>query len=164
MINQAGIDNTTLFTLSGSRNGLVVARLEPGCDLYKGIFSICRRFNTRTAVVVGAVGSLRRAAYMCLVKDITHPMVVGYSEELPEGPVELLYAQGLVTPGTEGELKIHLHGSFCDQNGRVFGGHLTSGNEVLITMEISLMILEGTRLIRSFDPQVKFERLFMSGF
>lgn len=166
MVNSAGItDITALLAFNKPGNGLVVARMEPGRDLFEGLQIICRQFNTGTAVVVGAVGSLRRAAFMCAVKNDTCPMGIGYSEvQLLEGPVELLCAQGLVTQGLEGDLKIHLHGSFCDQNGRVYGGHLTPGNEVLITMEVSLLILKGTRLIRRFDPEIKFERLYMSCF
>ena len=78
----------------------------------------------------------------------TEPMVV-------KGPVEILSLQGVVFQSEEGEMLLHVHGTFADQAGKVYAGHVVMGaNPILATLDALIAEVEDVRLIRRTEPEV----------
>jgi len=146
--------------ISGRLERGVLARLAPGADLIESIEEVCRQMDFKCAAITSCIGSLRRADIMIAV-PLENKLGAGYSDPLTlEGPLELLCAQGSVGEDEEVGLFTHLHVTFSDRDSRVWGGHLLKGKgPVLVTCEVMITALAGTRLRRQYDPEVELSIL-----
>jgi len=115
-------------------------RLNPGDDLRGALEAVAR-----TGFVVAGIGSL------------THAELRFAGEPGPthiEGPLEILTLSGSLTPAGA-----HLHVSVSDASGRVLGGHVCAGCEVLTTAELLVAPLPPGTLSRAFDPATGYAEL-----
>jgi predicted DNA-binding protein with PD1-like motif len=71
-----------------------------------------------------------------------------------KGPVEILSLQGRVSSPRK-EMLLHVHGTFADQAGKVYAGHVVMGaNPILATLDAVIAEVEDVRLIRRMEPEV----------
>lgn len=115
-------------------------RLNPGEDLRGALEA-----RARTGFVVAGIGSL------------AHAQLRFAGEPGPtriEGPLEILTLSGSLTPAGA-----HLHASLSDASGRVLGGHVCAGCEVLTTAELLIAPLPPGSLSRAFDGATGFAEL-----
>ncbi len=115
-------------------------RLNPGDDLRGALEALAR-----TGFVVAGIGSL------------THAELRFAGDPGPthiEGPLEILTLSGSLTPAGA-----HLHVSVSDASGRVLGGHVCAGCEVLTTAELLVAPLPPGTLSRAFDPATGYAEL-----
>jgi predicted DNA-binding protein with PD1-like motif len=55
----------------------------------------------------------------------------------------------------EGETLLHVHGTFSDKDGKVYAGHVVTGeNPVLATLDGLIAEVADVRLIRRMDTEV----------
>ncbi len=114
-------------------------RLRPGDDLRAALQP------HPAAFVVAGIGSL------------SHAQLRFAGEAGPTalaGPLEILTLSGSLTPDGA-----HLHASVSDAAGRVWGGHVCVGCEVLTTVELLLAPLPGHALAREWDPATGYAEL-----
>ena len=97
--------------------GTIAARLEIGEKIVASVKEICEKENVRSAVVhaIGAVSSARTAMFDFEKGE--------YNENELNQFMELISLEGNVTR-MNGEVYVHLHAAFGDENGNVLGGHL----------------------------------------
>jgi len=117
-----------------------VLRLNPGADLRGALEAL-----GRTGFVVAGIGSL------------AHAQLRFAGEPGPtrvDGPLEILTLNGSLTPDGA-----HLHASLSDASGRVLGGHVCAGCEVLTTAELLVAPLPPGSLSRAFDPATGYAEL-----
>ncbi len=147
----------------GDSPELVAVRLSPGTDMVEGIRAACGELHVGSGNIVSCIGSLRQTAYMVAV-PLKNKIGAGYGDSVhEEGPIELLSGQGSIGREEGGELFIHLHAVMCDQNGRVFGGHVIAGESpVLITAEIGILRAKGLEQKRTWDASVGMDILIPS--
>jgi predicted DNA-binding protein with PD1-like motif len=119
---------------------LQVLRLHPGDDLRKTL-------TGPTGFVVAGIGSLSRAQLRLAGEP--GPTAIA-------GPLEILTLSGSLTPDGA-----HLHISVSDAAGRVMGGHVCAGCEVLTTVELLIAPLPAGSLARAFDPATGFTELLV---
>lgn len=145
---------------AGGIREIVSFRLEPGCDVLAGIEQVCRERGISCAVVLSAIGSLRRASLFTAV-PLPNKAGGGYGEPIAiEGPLELVCTQGTIGQEEDGELYLHLHAVVSDGSARSFGGHLIAGSApVLITCEVTLAVTAGVEALRRLDPAVEMKVL-----
>lgn len=113
-------------------------RLTPGDDL-RGVL------HGRTGFVVAGIGSL------------VHAQLRLAGEPGPtriDGPLEILTLSGSLSPDGA-----HLHVSVSDASGRVLGGHVCAGCEVLTTAELLIAPLPAGSLGRQFDASTGYAEL-----
>jgi hypothetical protein len=115
-------------------------RLTPGDDL-----RVTLEAGARTGFVVAGIGSLAHAQ-LRLAGD---PGPTRF-----DGPLEILTLSGSLTPDGA-----HLHVSVSDAAGRVFGGHVCAGCEVLTTAELLVAPLPAGSLARGFDAATGYAEL-----
>lgn len=115
-------------------------RLNPGDDLRGTLEAMAR-----TGFVVAGIGSLAHAQLRLAGEP--GPMRI-------EGPLEILTLSGSLTPAGA-----HLHASVSDASGRVIGGHICAGCEVLTTAELLVAPLPPGALSRAFDPLTGYAEL-----
>jgi predicted DNA-binding protein with PD1-like motif len=126
--------------------------LPPDKDLVSSIKKACNDNGIRSGTIQTAVGSLQKAT-------ITHPpsdeAKTGTVFSLPKvipGPLQILSLVGVIFEKDSGELHVHIHGSFVDQNGKVYGGHLVEGESpVLRRTEAVISEITNVRMIEKFD-------------
>lgn len=113
-------------------------RLMPGDDLRLTLAG-------RTGFVVAGIGSMRHAELrLAGAPGPTHL----------DGPLEILTLSGSLTPGG-----VHLHASVSDAQGRVMGGHVCAGCEVLTTVELLIAPLPAGSLTREPDAATGYTEL-----
>lgn len=122
-------------------------RLPPGSDVLAGLDQVVREQALAAAVVVGAVGSLSRAALRYAGRE---------TGTLLTGDLELLMLSG--TLGPQG---CHLHAAVGDATGAVRGGHVLAGCVVRTTLELVLGIPEDVTFLRRHDPDTGYRELLI---
>ncbi|HSB73165.1 MAG TPA: PPC domain-containing DNA-binding protein [Candidatus Methylomirabilis sp.] len=141
---------------SGAFGRMIPVRLRTGTDVSEGLRQVCQEHGVRYGAVLVGIGSLRQLTYQVLAPKADTKLGAGYTDPqcLP-GPIEIVSLQGVIFESEHGEMLLHLHGTFSDRGGKVFGGHVVpGGNPVLATLDAVVAEVAGARLIRRPDPDV----------
>lgn len=137
----------------GKTGTVLAARLLAGTDLLTGIEQLCHENDMKAAVINSCFGSFKQAGYLYLVPNSQSKVGAGYGEmQVRQGPIEFLQGTGVVCR-RDGEFDIHFHGTMCDQEGNVFGGHLVKGENPVITVDLVLTAVEGMSFHRKYDEE-----------
>lgn len=144
----------------GKTGKVIAARLLPGTDLLEGIEDACRRNGILHAYVT-CFGSFASAGYMYLVPKPEAKVGAGYGNVIPcEGPIEFLSGTGVVCQ-KNGEYDTHFHGTMCDKDGGVFGGHMVKGhNPALTTIDVVIMEVIGLQMLRISDEETGLTQFY----
>lgn len=128
-----------------SRLEVRALRLRPGEDLRPALEALAREGGIPAGVLLGAVGSLRRAVLRFAGREAGTAL---------DGPFEILALNG--TLGPEGA---HLHAALADAGGRVTGGHVLAGCVVHTTLELAIGVLPDLAFGRRPDPDTGHDEL-----
>lgn len=152
------MENTIrIQSVEGSIGRTIVVRLLPGTDMLEGIEEVCKRHNVKYAVVACAVGCFKQATFVYPIPQEGAQIGIVYSAPVVvEGPIEFLGGQGIICQSDDGKYLIHFHGSASDKNMRVWGGHFTTGNVVLATLDLVINEISGVNMVRRFDKETGF--------
>lgn len=120
-------------------------RLHPGDDLLTGLQQAARQLGLRAAFVAACVGSATRVSLRYANRE---------RASVRQGHFELVSLSGTLDAATA-----HLHASFADGTGRVFGGHLLAGTRVYTTAEIVIGELTRLRFSREHDATYGYDEL-----
>lgn len=120
-------------------------RLVPGDDLQAAIEQRVADAGIGAAYVVAGMGSLSTVR----LRFAGVPELATF-----HGDFEILTLTGTLSPDGP-----HLHASVSDAEGRVWGGHLGSGNIVRTTAEILVAVLPTWSFTRELDPASGYDEL-----
>lgn len=120
-------------------------RLEPGEDLRAGLEAFVAEHDIVAAAVLTCVGSLRPARLR---------LAGGNEIAEIEGPLEIVSC--VATLSKHG---CHVHIAVADEQGRVSGGHLSTGSRVYTTAEIVLAELPHFEFRREPDAATGYREL-----
>lgn len=144
----------------GKTGKTIAARLLPGTDLLTGIEDICKENQIKYASIINCFGSFQETGYLYLVPKPESPVGAGYSDLMTAtGPIEFLNGTGIVCQ-RDNQFEIHLHGTMCDQEGQVFGGHMVKGQNPVITVDLILIEIQDMELNRTFDEETGGYQLY----
>jgi len=106
--------------------------------------------------LISAIGSLRKLTIQILAPDEKAKMGAAYTEPATfPGPIEILGVQGIIFETDTGETVLHLHGSFCDKDGKIYGGHIVPGeNPILATLDAVIGEIADVKLMRRYNEEV----------
>lgn len=137
----------------GKLGKVVSARLVYGTDLLEGIEELCKVNGIQSATILSCFGSFQRSGFVYLVPNEDSPIGVGYNNlVVKEGPIEFLQGTGVVCQ-RDGQFETHFHGTICDQNGNIFGGHFIKGENPVITVDLVLAETVDMEFKRQFDEE-----------
>lgn len=122
-------------------------RLKNGQDLRHEIEKLLKEEDVKAGAIVSCVGSLDPAVVRMPVVD--KPIVRTYNE-----PVEIVSMTGTVSKNGH-----HIHLSFSDSKGDVYGGHLKEGCKVRTTVELVILAFSETEYKRLPDAKTGYEEL-----
>ncbi|GHV37114.1 hypothetical protein FACS1894187_13050 [Synergistales bacterium] len=142
----------------GTAGKIVLARIMRHTDLVSGVIAICRKHGLKMAAIEIAIGSLISAS---LSWTRASEKTLRGSERTPivqiDGPLEFIAGQGFVCLCDKKPV-VHLHGSLCDGEGRVWAGHFfEGGNPVHSTMDVWVQELCGVRMDWVHDDEIDLE-------
>lgn len=146
-----------LVVAQGSLGRVIAIRLKPGTDVLLGLQEACERSGIKNGVIVSALGSLARVS-ICNPTEMPEAKA-GYGYGAPQilhEPWELLGASGVICHDPSGEINLHVHINISDPDGNAYGGHLTEGTTVLITVDAVIAELDGVEMERKYDDSLGF--------
>lgn len=122
-----------------------IVKLQKGDKLFESLTKLAKQDDIKGSWLMG-LGAAQWAElgyYDFKTKEFTWKKFAG--------PMEVLSLQGNI--GWAGdEVALHIHGTFCDEAGKSFGGHVKE-IEVIGTIEIFLHNWWGDKLTRSLDEE-----------
>lgn len=122
-----------------------MGQLPKGSDLYKSISKLCIEEDIRIGkgTALGAVSEAVVAYYNQKKKKY---VPIKFKKHL-----EILNCTGNVSL-KDGKPFVHMHATFADKKGEVYGGHLTPGT-IVFACEVTIEELEGKALDRKPDAK-----------
>ncbi len=114
----------------------IVVRIDRGEEILSTVINICKKENVKLASIT-ALGAVDHA-----VVGLYRVAEKRYFPNTFDGEMEMTSLTGNVTT-KDGEVYLHMHADFADEEGHVFGGHL---NEAVIsgTCEMFIHTISGT--------------------
>ena len=120
-------------------------RLQPGQDLKESISKFCLDLQIKAGATLACVGSLSQAK----IRLADSKTIKSFEENL-----EIVSLTGTISSNG-----CHLHISFADAEGKVFGGHLKSGCLIYTTAEIVATELDNVSFKREMDEATGYKEL-----
>ncbi len=141
------------YEFSVGRTGKrVFAKIRPEADFVQSITEIFEKSGFVTASIPVAVGSLKKLHFTFVNSEGAYSTPV-----VKEGKFELVQASGFLSR-VSGKTEVHIHASFADNEGRLFGGHLLErGNVVYATAEVMLDELSDIKFAKIYDSETGFK-------
>ena len=139
----------------GELSRVIPLRLLPGTDLINGLKKVCEDNGVRHGAILSAIGTLRKLTIQIFVPNEKTKLGAAYDppQTIP-GPIEIMGIQGVIFETESGEVALHLHGVFCDKDGKTLGGHIVPGeNPVLATLDAVIGEVAGVRMMRRYDEE-----------
>lgn len=141
---------------AGKFGKMIPVRVRPGTDIMEALKKVCEEHEVKYGGVLFGIGSVRQLCYQVLVPKKDSIWGAGYTEpQTIPGPIEVVGIRGVIFQSEEGETLLHIHGTFSDQEGKCYGGHLVMGqNPVLATLDGMIAELTDAKMIRRMDPEL----------
>jgi hypothetical protein len=132
---------------------VIVKHLPTNEDLIGGIKRLCADNGIRYGQVLSVIGSVRSLAIECVVisEDDENAFDFGPPRVIA-GPLQILSLVGLVFEDQDGDTVVHVHGTFSNSNGAIYGGHLLEGqNPVAVRLSIVIGEIVGVEMTEIMD-------------
>ncbi len=120
--------------------GLVAVVLQNGEDLLQSIRTAAKQADIHTGILISGIGSLRKGRIHTVANNELPPQELFL--DLP-GPLEVSNYNGIIAA-----YQPHVHITFMDDNGKIYGGHMEEGCEVLTLAEFTILRAPGLKLTR----------------
>jgi predicted DNA-binding protein with PD1-like motif len=122
---------------------VIFARMDPGEDVLGTIEKVAKEYDVRSGQLnlIGAVSKAKLGYF--------HREAVEYRSFTVDNDVEVVSCIGDISTH-DGNLVVHAHMIVADEAGKCFGGHLMTGCEVSVTIELVIIETE-TELLRKRD-------------
>lgn len=142
-------------SICGNMSRVLAVRLLPGTDLMDGLKKACQDNGVRQGTIISAIGTLRQLNIQIFVPRPELKLGAGYNPPVViPGPMEVMAIQGVIMETESGETALHLHGVFCDKDGKTLGGHIVpGGNPILATLDAVIGEMGGLKMMRRYDAE-----------
>lgn len=113
---------------------IIPIQLPAETDLIGSIKKVCTDNGIRYGTILSAIGSLHQLK----MEGVIPSEKSGTGTELGPpriipGPLQLLSLDGVIFDIEAGEMGTHMHGTFADMNGNIYGGHVMEGDSTIAT-------------------------------
>jgi len=134
---------------------VIVKHLPTNEDLIGCIKKICVENEIRCGQILSVIGSIRHLTIECIV--VSEESESGFDFGPPRvipGPMQILSLVGIIFENEDGEMDTHIHGTFTDSDGNIYGGHvLEDENPVAVRLSIVIGEIAGVNLMEKKDPE-----------
>ena len=138
---------------------IMTFRLGPNSDILKSLKQACDENGVKNGVIICGIGSLKGAKFFNPTPVPKSVSLLGYGyppspQELRTGAIELIAVNGIICHGDDGEVSMHIHFTVSDELGNAWGGHMVDGNEILLTGEFVIGVIDKVDMVRKFNEEV----------
>ena len=128
----------TLDMVRSTQTGIkrvIFARMDPGEDVLETIEAVAKQFGVRSGqlTLIGAISKAKLGYF--------HREAAAYRHFTVDEDVEVVSCMGDIS-SHEGNLVVHAHMIVADEAGKCYGGHLMTGCEVSVTIELVIIETE----------------------
>jgi len=150
----------------GKFGRFIPVRLRTHTDITNGLKAVCEENGIKYGAVVFGIGSVRQLTYQVLAPKPETKLGAGYTDpQVLPGPIEVVSMHGVIFQSEDGQTLLHLHGTFSDKEGKVYGGHIVAGgNPVLATLDAVIAEVTDAEIIRQMDEDVGMPVVTPQGF
>ncbi len=113
--------------------GAIFARMEPGEDIIETIEKVVSKHNVKSGQLT-LIGAVSRATLGYFDRESGK-----YKDFKVERDLEVVSGMGNIARLADDSIVVHAHIIVADEEGRCWGGHLMSGCEVSVTIELVIM-------------------------
>jgi len=132
------------------RLNIVAERIEDGQDLRREIERITKENDIQAGSILCGIGGLKTCRIRIPVMEPGQPRYID------PGVVEISALQGTLSPHS-----LHCHIAVCDEEGRMWGGHLSFGCIVRMTCELVIAVHDTLTFDRNHDPMTGYDELIV---
>ena len=134
---------------------VIVKHLPTNEDLIGCIKKICVENGIRCGQILSVIGSIRHLTIECIV--VSDEKKSGFDFGPPRvipGPMQILGLSGIIFKDEDGKMDTHIHGTFTDSDGNIYGGHILVGeNPVAVRLSIVIGEIAGVNLMEKKDQE-----------
>ena len=151
------MENIRMKHVIASFGNVVAVRLLPGTDIMGGLKKICEETGIFYGYLLMAIGTVNKATIQIFRPRPETKLGAGYTEpETIPGPIEILGLSGIIFQTEKGEVALHLHGTFCDKEGKILGGHIVpGGNPICATLDACIAQVSGAKFMARYDEETE---------
>lgn len=134
---------------------IILGRILRHTDFVGGLIDLCRKHKCVMSGVEIAIGSLIYATLSWVRPSAATKRGSERTERKKiEGPLEFVSGQGFICLNDDDPV-VHIHGTVCDCDGRLWGGHFfEGGNPVHSTMDVLIYELQNVGMHRVHDSEI----------
>ncbi len=134
---------------------VIVKHLPTNEDLIGCIKKICVENGIRCGQILSVIGSIRHLTIECIVVSDESESGFGFGPpRVIPGPMQILGLSGIIFEDEDGEMDTHIHGTFTDSDGNIYGGHVLEGeNPVAVRLSIVIGEIAGVNLMEKKDQE-----------
>jgi uncharacterized protein len=138
---------------SMEEQGLIIARLFSGEDLFQSLREVCRKHEVENAIIISAIGQIKQFTLGYL-----NGKTYSWQEFVPSH--ELVSISGIISwSREEQDYQFHLHAAVADEKHHAFGGHLAKG--IVQTSNEIVILKTHLKVKRRLDEQTGLPGLFL---
>ena len=136
-------------------NRVIVKHLPTNEDLIQGIKKLCRENGIRYGQILSVIGSVRQLTIESIIVNEKNDSGFDFGPpRVIPGPMQILSLVGIIFEDESGEMDVHIHGTFSDSDGSLFGGHVLEGeNPVAVRLTIEIGEIAGVNMIEKLDAK-----------
>ena len=133
----------------------IVKQLPNDEDMVESIKKACIEHGIRYGVILSTVGTLRHLTFETVAPSgKTRAGTVFGSRFIIPGPMQIVSLEGVIYEIETGELTVHIHGSFADIQGKVYGGDVVEGENPVATRVVAVIAeISAVKLIERLDDK-----------
>jgi predicted DNA-binding protein with PD1-like motif len=113
---------------SKNYGNIIVAHIQTGEEILKSVKKIAKQYDLDGAFIQ-MIGTTKKLTLGFFDKEVNQYSTMEYDEDM-----EMINVTGSISTKPDGDIVVHLHGIFGDDEFKTQGGHVMSA-EVLATVE-----------------------------
>ncbi len=145
------------LTAIGGVKRVMAVRLKPKSDMLKSLEDACREHGIQNGVIMSGIGGVTTAVFCDPQYFPCRTQPYNYGDPIVKHEVLSIAAiSGIICHDPAGEINLHVHVTFSDQQGRCYAGHLKEGTITMLTVDCVIAeVGDGLVMSRQFDPELE---------
>jgi predicted DNA-binding protein with PD1-like motif len=143
--SKADVQKTSSALQSAQEGNTIVVKLDEGDDLWVKMYEVIDRYQIESGIFLSGIGQWRN-----FTVGLYDAKQIKFLPTFYTDPHELVGMHGTIAHGTDGVLRLHIHGVLGDQTNKAVAGHI-SGATAAMANEIVILKLNSIELSRVYN-------------
>jgi len=145
----------TQITAIGNFKRVMAVRLKPGTDMLIEMEKACINNNISNGVIVSGIGGVTTAAFCDPMYFSERKQPYNYGAPIVvQEPLSITSVSGIICHDDNGEINLHVHVAFSNEQGNCYAGHLKEGTRTMLTVDLVIAEIDGISMKRKYDEEL----------